>query len=58
MIRNYIKKYEGYSIFISALMIILGITLILNPIKSLEGIIVAFSIIMIKIGRASCRERV
>lgn len=53
MIRNYIKKYEGYSIFISVLMIILGLVLIINPIKSLEVIVIAFSIIMIINGISS-----
>lgn len=53
MIRNYIKKYEGYSIFISVLMIILGLILVINPIKSLEVIVIAFSIIMIINGISS-----
>lgn len=50
MIRNYLKNYEKYSILTSILLMILGIFLIVKPIKSVETFIILFAIIMITSG--------
>ncbi len=50
MIRNYLKNYEKYSMLTSILLMILGIFLIVKPIKSVETFIIFFAIIMITSG--------
>ena len=47
MIRNYLKNFEKYSILISSLLIILGIFLLVSPMKSLEVAVIFFAAIMI-----------
>ena len=46
MIKNYIKKFERYSILISCLMLILSLFLIFKPVKSVEVFMIIFSIIV------------
>lgn len=53
MIRSFIKKSEVYSIIVSILMIILSIFMISNPLKSVEGFIIFFGIILIINGVSS-----
>ena len=53
MIRNYLKNFEKYSIFISSLLIILGILLLVSPMKSLEVAVIFFAAIMIVNGISS-----
>ena len=53
MIRNYLKNFEKYSILISSLLIILGIFLLVNPMKSLEVAVIFFAAIMIVNGISS-----
>lgn len=52
MIRDYIKRCEGYSIVISILMIVLSIFLMINPLESLEAFVIMFSFIIILNGVA------
>ena len=47
MIRNYLKNFEKYSILISSLLVILGIFLLVSPMKSLEVAVIFFAAIMI-----------
>ena len=44
MIKNYLKNFEKYSILISSLLIILGIFLLVQPLKSLEVAIIFFAV--------------
>ena len=53
MIKNYLKNFEKYSILISSLLIILGIFLLVSPMKSLEVGIISFAVIMIINGISS-----
>ena len=53
MIKNYLKNFEKYSILISSLLIILGIFLLVQPLKSLEVAIIFFAVIMIINGISS-----
>jgi len=53
MIKNYLKNFEKYSILISSLLIILGVFLLVQPLKSLEVAIIFFAIIMIINGISS-----
>lgn len=47
MIKNYIKKYEKYSIMISVLMVLLSLCLVLKPVQSMEIFIIFFSAILV-----------
>ena len=47
MIKKYIKKCEIYSMIISILMVVLSLFLIFKPIKSIETLVLLFSIIML-----------
>ncbi len=47
MLKEYIKKCEKYAIVEAILMIILAFSLIIEPIKSLENIIIIFGTILI-----------
>lgn len=47
MIKNYIKKYEKYSIMISVLMVLLSLSLVLKPVQSMEIFIIFFSAILV-----------
>lgn len=53
MIKNYIKKYEKYSILTSILMIILSIFLIWKPVKSIELLVIFFAAILVVEGISS-----
>jgi uncharacterized membrane protein HdeD (DUF308 family) len=53
MIKNYVKKYEKYSILISILMLVFALLLMIKPIKSLEIVIISFSIILMISGISS-----
>ena len=53
MIRNYLKNFEKYSILISSLLIILGIFLLVSPMKSLEVAVIFFAAIMMVNGISS-----
>ena len=53
MIKNYIKKYEKYSILTSILMIILSIFLIWKPVKSIELLVIFFAAILVIEGISS-----
>ena len=53
MIKNYLKNFEKYSILISSLLIILGIFLLVSPMKSLEVAVIFFAAIMIVNGISS-----
>ena len=47
MIKNYVKKYEKYSLVVSILMIIISLFLIFKPMKSLEFIVMVFGITLL-----------
>ena len=53
MIKNYLKNFEKYSILISSLLVILGIFLLVSPMKSLEVAVIFFAAIMIVNGISS-----
>ena len=50
MIKEYIKKYEMFSVVVSILMIFLSILLIVKPLESLEVFTIIFSIIILITG--------
>ena len=53
MIKNYIKKYEKYSILTSILMIILSVFLIWKPVKSMDLFVIFFAAILVVEGVSS-----
>ena len=53
MIKNYIKKYEKYSILTSILMIILSVFLIWKPVKSMDFFILFFAALLVVEGVSS-----
>lgn len=53
MIKNYIKKYEKYSILTSILMIVLSIFLIWKPVKSMDLFVIFFAAILVVEGVSS-----
>lgn len=53
MLKNYIKKFERYSVVISLLMVVLSIFMIVRPMKSMEVFIIAFSVILLVNGIGS-----
>lgn len=53
MIKNYIKKYEKYSILTSILMIILSVFLIWKPVKSMDFFILFFAVLLVVEGVSS-----